>query len=157
MTLKVKFWYFLIAPHYSNFQNLVISFEYSWFLDKNFSNFVSFPWKLHHQKCHSVHQSALMCFYAGKYSLNKVAELGKSNLHAIFSLTYVKYLQSLVIHLQTILKDLVTMRFYGKFCNLGKHMSIKNQQPKFMTVYTFDITSSMSSFRWLIYFFFENG
>ena len=55
LTLKVKFWYFLTAPHYSNFQNLVISFEYSWFLAKNLSNFVSLPWKLHNQECHKVH------------------------------------------------------------------------------------------------------
>ena len=55
LTLKVKFLYFLTAPHYSNFQNLVISFEYSWFLAKNLSNFVSLPWKLHNRKCHSGH------------------------------------------------------------------------------------------------------
>ena len=55
LTLKVKLWYFLTAPHYSNFQNLVISFEYSWFLAKNLSNFVSLPWKLHNRECHSVH------------------------------------------------------------------------------------------------------
>ena len=45
LTLKVKFWYFLTAPHYSNFQNLVISFEYSWFLAKTLSNFVFVFWK----------------------------------------------------------------------------------------------------------------
>ena len=55
LTLKVKFWYFLTAPHYSNFQNLVISFEYSWFLAKNLSNFVSLPWKLHNRECHNVY------------------------------------------------------------------------------------------------------
>ena len=54
LTLKVKFWYFLTAPHYSNFQNLVISFEYSWFLAKNLSNFLSLPWKLHNRECHST-------------------------------------------------------------------------------------------------------
>ena len=53
LTLKVKFWYFLTAPHYSNCQNLVISFEYSWFLAKNLSNFVSLPWKLYNRKCHN--------------------------------------------------------------------------------------------------------
>ena len=56
LTLKVKFWYFLTAPHYSNFQNLVISFEYSWFLAKNLSNFVSLPWKLHNRECHNPHK-----------------------------------------------------------------------------------------------------
>ena len=55
LTLKVKFWYFLTAPHYSNFQNLVISFEYSWFLAKNLPNFVSLPWNLHNRECHSLH------------------------------------------------------------------------------------------------------
>ena len=61
LTLKVKFWYFLTAPHYSNSQNLVISFEYSWFLAKNLSNFVSLNWKLHNQECHSKHISMIMC------------------------------------------------------------------------------------------------
>ena len=46
---------FLTARHYSNSQNLVISFEYSWFLAKNLSNFVSLPWKLHNRKCHTRH------------------------------------------------------------------------------------------------------
>ena len=53
LTLKVKFWYFLTAPHYSNFQNLVISFEYSGSLAKNLSNFVSLPWKLLNRYCHA--------------------------------------------------------------------------------------------------------
>ena len=67
LTLKVKFWYFLTAPHYSNFQNLVISFEYSWFLAKNLSNFVSLPWKLHNRECHTgqdinkMHIGELFC------------------------------------------------------------------------------------------------
>ena len=60
LTLKVKFWYFLTAPHYSNFQNLVISFEYSWFLAKNLSNFVSLPWKLHNRECHTIHPLVLL-------------------------------------------------------------------------------------------------
>ena len=41
LTLKVKFWHFLTARHYSNSPNLVISFDFSWFLAKNLSNFVS--------------------------------------------------------------------------------------------------------------------
>ena len=64
LTLKIKFWYFLTAPHYSNFKNLVISFEYSWFLAKNLSNFVSLSWKLHNRKCHSYHISLhLVCAF----------------------------------------------------------------------------------------------
>ena len=54
LTLKVKFWYFLTAPHYSNFQNLVISLKYSWFLAKNLSYFVSLPWKLHNREWHNI-------------------------------------------------------------------------------------------------------
>ena len=54
LTLKVKFWYFLRAPHYSNFQNLVISFEYSWLLAQNLSNFVSHLWKLHKRECRNL-------------------------------------------------------------------------------------------------------
>ena len=44
----------MTTRHYSNSQNLVISFEYSWFLAKNISNFVSLPWKLYNRKCHNV-------------------------------------------------------------------------------------------------------
>ena len=72
LTLKIKFWYFLTAPHYSNFQNLAISFEYSWFLAKNLTNFVSLPWKLHNQKCHNVG----MYLVSNKYfSLNAKSEV----------------------------------------------------------------------------------
>ena len=37
--------------HYSNSQNSIISFDYSWFLTKNLFNFVYFPWKLHNRYC----------------------------------------------------------------------------------------------------------
>ena len=49
----------MTARHYSNSQNLIISFEYSWFLAKNLSSFVSLPWKLHNRKCHNVHWTNL--------------------------------------------------------------------------------------------------
>ena len=55
LTFKVKFWHFLTARHYSDSPNLVISFDYSWFLAKNLSNLVSFPWKLYNRHCHSLH------------------------------------------------------------------------------------------------------
>ena len=45
-----RFWHLAI---YSNYQNLGISFDYSWFLAKNLSNFVSLPWKLHNWYCHT--------------------------------------------------------------------------------------------------------
>ena len=47
----------MTARHYSNSQNLIISFEYSWYLGKNLSYFVSLPWKLHNRKCHTVHSA----------------------------------------------------------------------------------------------------
>ena len=43
----------MTAHHYSNSQNSIISFNYSWFLAKNLSNFVSLPWKLHNKYCHT--------------------------------------------------------------------------------------------------------
>ena len=43
LTLRVKFWHFLTPPHYTNLQNSMISFDYSRFLAKNLSNFVSLP------------------------------------------------------------------------------------------------------------------
>jgi hypothetical protein len=32
----------------------MISFDYSWFLAQNLSNFVSLPWKLHNRYCHNA-------------------------------------------------------------------------------------------------------
>ena len=72
LTLKVKFWYFLTAPHYSNFQNLVISFEYSWFLAKSLSNFVSLPWKLHNRECHNGQCSVEIIRMYNTYFWNKM-------------------------------------------------------------------------------------
>ena len=46
--------HFLTPPHYTNLQNSMISFDYSWFLAKNFSNFVSLPWKLQKRCCHNL-------------------------------------------------------------------------------------------------------
>ena len=34
----------------------MISFDYSWFLAKNFSNFAYLPWKLTNRYCHKVGQ-----------------------------------------------------------------------------------------------------
>ena len=70
LTLKLKIWYFLTAPHYSNFQNMVISFEYSWFLAKNLSNFVSLPWKLHDWYCHTADCTAWN--YLRKYNCSLI-------------------------------------------------------------------------------------
>ena len=73
LTLRVRFWHFLTACHYSNSPNLVISFDYSWFLAKNLSNFVSLPWKLLNRYCHNWRTSAnwshgsLKWKYAGRY------------------------------------------------------------------------------------------
>jgi hypothetical protein len=55
LTFKVKFRHFLTPPHYTNLQNSMISFDYSWFLAKNLSNFISLPWKLHNLYCHTLH------------------------------------------------------------------------------------------------------
>ena len=41
LTLKVRFRHFLTPPHYTNLQNSMISFDYSWFFTQNLSNFVS--------------------------------------------------------------------------------------------------------------------
>ena len=51
--MKVRFWHLLTPPHYTNLQNSMISFDYSWFLAKNLSNFVFLPWKLHNRYCHT--------------------------------------------------------------------------------------------------------
>ena len=69
LTLKVKFWHFLTPPHYTIYQNSIISFDYSWFLGKNISNFV-FPnyLKLHNLYCHNLHM--INCVLLSTSSLN---------------------------------------------------------------------------------------
>ena len=52
---KVKFPHFLTPLLYTNLQNSRISLDYSWFLAKNLSIFVSLSWKLHNQYCHSAY------------------------------------------------------------------------------------------------------
>ena len=47
----------LTPPYYTNLQNSMISFDYSWFLAKNISNFVSLPCKLHNRYCHIVRKT----------------------------------------------------------------------------------------------------
>ena len=47
LNLEVKFWHFLTPTH-----KTMILFDYSWFLDKDLSNFVSLPWKLYILYCH---------------------------------------------------------------------------------------------------------
>ena len=53
ITFKLKFWHFLTPYHSTNLQNSIISFDNSWFLAKNLSNFVSLHWKLHNRECHN--------------------------------------------------------------------------------------------------------
>ena len=54
MTLKVKFWHYLTPHHYTNSQNSIISFDYSWFLPKNLSSFVFLSLKLLNQYSHNL-------------------------------------------------------------------------------------------------------
>ena len=45
----------LKTHHYSTYQNLVISFDYSWFLAGNLFNLLSLPWKLYNWYCHTTY------------------------------------------------------------------------------------------------------
>ena len=53
MIFDVGNWPWHSPPHYTNSQNSMILFDYSGFLAKNLSNFVSLPWKLNNRYCHS--------------------------------------------------------------------------------------------------------
>ena len=48
---KSNFGTFLTACHYSNSRNLLILFDYCWFLAQNLSNFASLSRKLHNRHC----------------------------------------------------------------------------------------------------------
>ena len=70
---------FLVAGHYPNFQNSIISFDYSWFLGKNISNFVSLPWKLNNWYCHIIHPINL-----GTYQCSNIRGLGNVVIYNLF-------------------------------------------------------------------------
>ena len=100
LTLKVKFWYCLKAPHYSNFQNLVISFEYSWFLAKNLSNFVSLPWKLHNRECHNCTWTCLMYNWIKYRTKGCSGQLGLSILFPHVFLIFESAINTITINSQ---------------------------------------------------------
>ena len=88
LILKVRFWHFLMPPHYTNLQNSMISFNYSWFLSP--------PWKLHNRYCHSVH---LHCVIA---LLCSASHLGQSKVQfygvSWSKLERVKHLKALIVN-----------------------------------------------------------
>ena len=55
LTFKVQFWHFLRPCHYVNLQNTAISFEYRWFLSKNFAFYDPSSKKLHDLTDITVH------------------------------------------------------------------------------------------------------
>ena len=55
------FWHFPITPIC---KNPLILFDFSWFLAKNLSDFVSLPWKLHNRYCHPI-ELGVINFLAG--------------------------------------------------------------------------------------------
>jgi hypothetical protein len=59
----------LTARHYSNSQSSIISLDYSWFLAKNLSKFVSLPWKLHNRYCQSWYKVDFAVFCHNQSSL----------------------------------------------------------------------------------------
>ena len=91
LTLKVKFCHYLTPCHYSNSQNLVISFEYSWFLVKNLSNFLSLPWKLHNRYCHNMNAppKIFSTHYATDCCNNMALQWWKGRSDFVSSLWYV--------------------------------------------------------------------
>ena len=84
LTLKVKFWHFLTPSRYSNFPNLVFLFEYSWFLAKNLSNFVSLPWKLHNPYCHNVYTVCISILIHVLSQRQQNFAVWNNSLHRIF-------------------------------------------------------------------------
>ena len=73
---------------------MVISFDYSWFLAKNLSNFVSLPWKLYNQYCHTVSCTSV---YLLELCLNFRKKLDKKEhffhiLTLLFTFKYVDWM-----------------------------------------------------------------
>ena len=73
--IEIDFESQILALDYTNLQNSMISFDSSWFLDKNLSNFVSLPWKLHNRYCHNCQVPSDRASY---YHFKGPVELGGS-------------------------------------------------------------------------------
>ena len=56
---KIDFESQIFALFDTNSHNSMISFDYSWFLAKNLSNFGSLLWNLHNRHCHTVNISKI--------------------------------------------------------------------------------------------------
>ena len=79
----------MTARHYSNSQNSIFSFDYSWFLAKNLSNFVSLSWKLYNRYCHNYdkcpkNREQTFCFKNCAHSQAKLLFSQCNFLHAYF-------------------------------------------------------------------------
>ena len=75
MDPNINFWITLFSKMMSNSQNSMISFEYSWCLAKNLSNFVSHPCKLHNRYCHTA-ATYFPPFISSIFCLLKIKHIG---------------------------------------------------------------------------------
>ena len=76
----------MTAHDYSNAQNSMISFDYSWCLGKNLSNFVSLPWKLHNRYCHTSYLLTYPYFWSKLSSWSKMKALTEwTTIYSFFS------------------------------------------------------------------------
>ena len=79
----------MTAQNYFNSQNPMISYDYSWFLAKNLSNFVSLSWKLYNRYCHNYdkcpkNREQTFCFKNCAHSQAKLLFSQCNFLHAYF-------------------------------------------------------------------------
>ena len=69
----------MTTRNYTNSQNLIILFDYSWFLAKNLSNLVSLPWEPHNWYCHRQEIETI-------HAMNRVISFFKSGLNILCSI-----------------------------------------------------------------------
>ena len=128
LTSNVIFWHFLIARHYSNSSNLVFSFDYSWFIAKKLSNFVSLPWKLHNRYCHRLWyilflpglsgqklsvSMVLNCPSSPKYQFKPVQKNRQHALRAYCSNIYTVASGNLVLRIDTSVTPVTVDKIFG--------------------------------------------
>ena len=116
----------MTAPHYSNSQNSKLSFDCSWSLAKNLSNFVSFPWKLHNWYCHNVHIAGPFWNWLGKnpkFVHRSVRKFDLMNMFWMAILHKIIFFYFFCIHTYTVLHMFRQVLFWAE--NQGNHQNFE--------------------------------
>ena len=130
----------MTAHHYSNSQNSIISFDYSSFLAKNLSNFISLPWKLHNRYCHNCKaifstEESWLNHQSGAHSEQITCETCNKTYASVYELNrHVKEIHTKAKSFQCSLCDATFSRKYNckgaKYLGFFSSRSLKTNERK---------------------------